>query len=159
MNFLIRPATLDDASLIADMTRAAWADKVAASSSGHGETAERVARQLQEGGGFVLLMDGVPAGSVRWLPLESDPEVIEMLRMGILPVWRGYRLSRHLLEAVLDSAAASGVRELRIAVRTDQPRLLDLYTAYGFELAAGLEYGHANPLEPAPIVMRLRLHP
>jgi hypothetical protein len=29
-----------------------------------------------------------------------------------------------------------------------------LYAAYGFELAPELEYAHANPLEPAPHVMR-----
>jgi hypothetical protein len=39
-------------------------------------------------------------------------------------------------------------------VRHDQPRLIDLYSAYGFNEAPELEYSHANPLEPAPTVMR-----
>jgi predicted N-acetyltransferase YhbS len=157
-DLLMREATPADADLIADMTRAAWAGKVAPTSSGHREAAERVAQQLQEGGGFILLADGVPVGSVRWLPLESDPEVREVLRMGVLPAWRGSQLSQLLLEAVVHHAQASEVRELRIAVRTDQPRLLDLYAAYGFELAMDLEYDHANPAEPTPLVMRRSLH-
>jgi hypothetical protein len=43
---------------------------------------------------------------------------------------------------------------LRLAVRSDQPKLIDFYTAYEFTLAEELEYSHANPLEPAPLVMR-----
>jgi hypothetical protein len=39
-------------------------------------------------------------------------------------------------------------------VRADQPRLLDLYSAYDFELALELEYTDADPLEPVPAVMR-----
>ena len=46
------------------------------------------------------------------------------------------------------------LNRLRLAVRADQPKLIDFYTAYEFELAEELEYSHANPLEPAPLVMR-----
>lgn len=154
MKFLVREASLDDVQLMADLTRAAWAGRVAVTSSGHRETAVGVAEHLHQGGGFILLADGVPAGSVRWLPLESASDIWEILRMGVLPIYRGQQLSQHLLEAVVHHALASDISELRIAVRTDQSRLLDLYAAYGFELALELEYSHANPLEPAPAVMR-----
>jgi hypothetical protein len=46
------------------------------------------------------------------------------------------------------------VEELRLAVRSDQPKLIDFYTAFEFELAEELDYSHANPAEPAPAVMR-----
>ncbi|TFW10065.1 GNAT family N-acetyltransferase, partial [Oxalobacteraceae bacterium OM1] len=118
------------------------------------ETAVRVREHLQEGGGFVLLRDEEAIGSVRWLPLEGHPDVWEILRMGVLPLYRGEHLSQHLLEAVIHEAQTAGVDELRLGVRSDQPRLLDLYAAYGFELAPELEYTHANPAEPAPTVMR-----
>lgn len=154
MDLQVREANLDDAQLIADLTRAAWAGKVADTSSGHHETADGVVHHLQLGGGFILLADEIPAGSVRWLPLDSDPSVWEVARMSILPAYRGNSLSQHLLEAVIHRALASDVEELRLAVRSDQTRLLDLYAAYGFELALELEYTHANPLEPAPSVMR-----
>jgi GNAT superfamily N-acetyltransferase len=154
MNILIREAMFDDAPLIAELTRAAWNDKVSTSSSGHQETAERVHQHLCEGGGFILLVDERPVGSVRWLPLEADTHVWETLRMGILSAYRGKNLSQHLLEAVIHHALASDVTELRLGVRSDQPRLLDLYAAFGFEVAPELEYTHANPLEPTPTVMR-----
>lgn len=157
MQLQVRAATSDDAQLIADMTRAAWAVKVTPTSSGHRETAQLVSEQLSKGGGFVLLMNKQPAGSVRWLPTDSYPDILEILRMGLMPAFRGNNLSRHLLEAVFQHAATNAVRELRLAVRTDQPRLLDLYATYGFEIAPDLDYSHANPSEPAPIVMRRRL--
>lgn len=153
----IRAATSADAQLIADMTRAAWAGKVAASSSGHRETAMLVSQQLSQGGGFVLLVNNQAAGSVRWLPLDAQPSVWEILRMGVLPEFRGNDLSRMLLEAITHHALKQAIGELRLAVRTDQPRLLDLYAGHGFQVAPDLKYAHANPSEPAPIVMRKRI--
>jgi GNAT superfamily N-acetyltransferase len=153
-NILVREATAGDAQLIADLTRAAWADKVAATSSGHHETTLRALHDLQQGGGFLLMVDDKPIGSVRWAPVDAEPDVWEIMRMGVLPAYRGERLSQHLLEAVIHRALASDINELRLGVRADQSRLLDLYAAYGFELAPELEYTHANPLEPPPTVMR-----
>ncbi|GIZ52154.1 GNAT family N-acetyltransferase [Noviherbaspirillum aridicola] len=154
---VVREAGFDDAQCIADLTRACWAGKVAVTSSGHRETAVRVLQDLQDGGGFILLNDESPIGSVRWLPLDSEPDVWEILRMGVLPQYRGQHLSEHLLEAVIHQALLCDVKELRLAVRADQDRLLDLYAAHGFELAPELEYSHANPLEPPPSVMRRML--
>lgn len=154
MDLLLQEATLADAALIAGMTRQAWSGRVAPSSSGHGESEERVAADLQAGGGLILMIDEAPAGSVRWLPADGESAVWEIVRMGILPAWRGRQLSEHLLEAVIHQAQQSDIAELRLAVRHDQPRLLDLYAAYGFELAPELEYAHANPAEPAPVMMR-----
>lgn len=157
MNIVVREAGNDDAKLIAELTRAAWAGKVSVTSSGHRETAVLVAEHLREGGGFVLLVDGVAVGSVRWLPLDAEPDVWEVARMGVLPAYRGSNLSQHLLEAVIHHGLAAGVEEVRLAVRSDQPKLIDFYTAFEFELAEELEYTHANPLEPAPLVMRRSL--
>lgn len=154
MDLIVREATLDDAQLIADLTRAAWAGKVAVTSSGHRETAVRVLQDLQVGGGFILLLNEQAIGSVRWLPLDASPDIWEIARMGVVADHRGHNLSQHLLEAVIHHALACNVTELRLAVRNDQSRLLDLYAAYDFEIAPELEYSHANPLEPSPIVMR-----
>ena len=157
MNIVVREATNDDAKLIADLTRAAWAGKVNVTSSGHRETAVLVAEHLRDGGGFVLLVDERPVGSVRWLPLDSDADVWEICRMGVLPEYRGSNLSQHLLEAVIHHGLACGVEEVRLSVRSDQPKLIDFYTAFEFELAEELEYSHANPMEPPPLVMRRSL--
>jgi predicted GNAT family N-acyltransferase len=157
MDIIVRPAALDDAQLIADLTRAAWADRVAVTSSGHRETAVQVSEHLQAGGGFILQVDGMPVGSVRWVPLDAESDIWEILRMGVVSSHRGQHLSQHLLEAVIHEAQASSVNELRLAVRTDQSRLVDLYAAYDFQVAPELEYSDANPMEPAPTVMRRTL--
>ncbi|MYN08674.1 GNAT family N-acetyltransferase [Pseudoduganella aquatica] len=154
MNIVVREATDDDAKLIAELTRAAWAGKVHVTSSGHRETAVLVSQHLRDGGGFILLADDIPIGSMRWLPLETESHIWEILRMGVLPAYRGSNISQHLLEAVIHLGLETGVDELRLAVRADQPKLIDFYTAFEFELAEELEYTHANPLEPAPFVMR-----
>ncbi len=156
-SIVVRPASDDDAQLIAELTRAAWAGKVTVTSSGHRETAQRVREHLRHGGAFILLQHGMAVGSVRWAPLDEDPDVWEILRMGVLPHCRGSNLSQHLLEAVIHHGQTSAVQELRLAVRADQPRLLDFYAAFAFELAEELDYSHANPAEPAPLVLRRRL--
>lgn len=153
-NIIVREATLDDAQLIADLTRVAWDGELDETSSGHRESAALVLRDLREGGGFIMLRDETAIGSVRWVPVDSEPHVWEILRMGVLPAHRGERLSQHLLEAVIHCALASEINELRLEVRMDQPRLLDLYAAFGFELAPELEYTHAYPSESVPTVMR-----
>jgi ribosomal protein S18 acetylase RimI-like enzyme len=142
MDLVLREAGLADAALIAD------------NSSGHRESVERVADDLQAGGAFILLAGETPAGSVRWRPVEGENDVWEISRMGVLPAWRGRQLSQRLLEAVIHQAQAADLCELRLAVRHDQPSLLDLYAAYGFETAPELEYTRANPALPPPIMMR-----
>lgn len=154
MSIIVREAMPEDAPLIAELTRAAWAGRVAVTSSGHRETAIRVSQHLQEGGGFIMYLADAPIGSVRWLPTESEIGVWDILRMGVLPRFRGERFSQNLLEAVIHRAQAAEVGELRLGVRSDQSRLLDLYAAYGFEIAPELDYAHANPVEPVPTVMR-----
>ena len=157
MSIVVREATAEDAPLIAELTRAAWAGKVTVTSSGHRETALRVSEHLRNGGGFILMLDGEPVGSVRFAPHDEDQDIWEILRMGVLPHCRGSNLSQHLLEAVIHHGLTSAVQELRLAVRSDQPKLLDFYSAYEFELAEELDYSHANPAEPSPLVMRRRL--
>jgi len=157
MNIVVREATEEDAKLIAELTRAAWAGKVSVTSSGHRETAVVVADHLRDGGGFVLLVDDEAVGSVRWLPLDADADVWEICRMGVLPRYRGSNLSQHLLEAVIHHGLSSGIEEVRLAVRADQPKLIDFYAAFEFELAEELEYSHANPMEAPPLVMRRSL--
>lgn len=157
MDLLVREARIDDAELIASLTRKAWADKAAFDNCGQQETAESVVRHLQQGGGFVLYVNEIPVGAARWLPLDEDPNVWEIVRLGIIPSFRGQGLSQHLLEAIVHHALSADVDELRVAVDSDQTRIVDLYAAYRFDVAMELEYSDADSLEPHPIVMRRQL--
>ncbi|WP_338848655.1 GNAT family N-acetyltransferase [Massilia sp. W12] len=158
MDIVLREAGLDDAELVAQLTRQSWAGKVAPSSSGHREDVERVLDDLHAGGGFILMQDETPIGSVRWRPLDDDHDVWEIMRMGILPAWRGQNLSEHLLEAVIHHAQSCKVSELRLALRGDAPQLQDFYAAFGFESAPEIEYSQASQDAPPPWVMRKFLY-
>jgi GNAT superfamily N-acetyltransferase len=153
-NIIVREASLEDAQLIAELTRASWADKVNLKSTGHRENAEIVTKDLINGGAYILHVNDIPSGSVRWLPIEGERDVWEVRRMGVLPIYRGKNLSEHLLEAVIHRAQSSGVNELRLGVRADQPRLVDFYATYGFEVAPELEYPHDMGQEATPTLMR-----
>jgi len=157
MDLLVREATFDDAELIASLTRQAWADKPAPHHCSCHETAENVIQHLQQGGGFLLYVNDVPVGTTRWLPLDEDPSVWEIVRLGVIPAYRGQGLSQYLLEAVVHEAQMADVDELRVAVDSDQTRLVDLYATYRFDVAMELEYSDAQVLEPQAIVMRREL--
>lgn len=151
--FTVRRAVTADAALIARLTRACWAGRVAAGSSGHLEDEARALRDLAEGGGFILEREGEAAGSVRW---SRGSEAWELMRLGILPAYRGRGLSQWLMDLVETEAQAAGAREIRLAVRTDQPRLVEVYRALGYQIDSSLRYSHANPNSEPPVVMRKR---
>lgn len=150
----VRAAAPEDAALILDITLKAWHGKVHPSSSVFRETVNDVTQQLAEGGGYVLYAAEAPAGSVRFSPV---PGAWEVRRMGVLPEHRGLGLGFVLMNAVVAEAARRDVPELRLAVRHDQPRLIEFYASMGFALASEVEYAHANSASPPPTVMRRAL--
>ncbi len=175
----LREATLDDAELIARLTRACWVGKPEGS-SGHFESAEKVRKDLTEGEGIVMELSGVPVGSVRYFPVRESNQsgayitapvvpgayitapvvpgayvtALEIGRLGILPEHRGRGLSTWLMNEITMRATLRGIQELRLAVRTDEPGLLEYYKRQGFFEDASISYSHANPNSPKPIAMR-----
>ena len=150
----VRAATLEDAALILQITLKAWQGKVHPSSSVFRETANEVAQQLGEGGGYILCVADAPVGSVRYSPV---PGAWEVRRMGVLPEYRGQGLALLMMNSVVAEASRHVVPELRLAVRHDQARLIEFYAGMGFMLAPDIEYAHANPASPPPTVMRRAL--
>jgi ribosomal protein S18 acetylase RimI-like enzyme len=157
----LRTATLEDAELIASLTRACWVGKPE-NSSGHRETAERVRQNLEEGFGIIMEIAGRAVGSVRCYPVfEVDehgerfgPVALEIARLGILPEFRGRGLSTWLMNEAMLRATHQGIEELRLAVRTDEPALKAFYERQGFAEDSSIAYSHANPNSPKPITMR-----
>jgi GNAT superfamily N-acetyltransferase len=157
---VLRPATPADAALIAHITRSAWAGRVDPSSSAYRETEAQIAAQLAEGGGFVLHIGTEAAGSARYSPVvdgASGQTIWEIRRMGVLPAWRGKGYALVMMDAIVAHARRQGIFDLRLAVRYDQPRLIEVYAGMGFALAPDLEYAHASPGSVPPTVMRRTL--
>ena len=57
MKIVVREASLEDAPLIAELTRKAWADKCPPISGGHHDTWQKVNEDLHAGGAFILMAD------------------------------------------------------------------------------------------------------
>lgn len=155
----IHRASPADAEAIARMVRRAWADRVAPDSSGHQETAERVQADLERGYAWVALDRGEVVGTVR-LVRHPDPRergVWEVRKLGVLPEYRKQGVAHRLMEAVGRQAFEVRARELRLAVRHDQPKLLKWYTQFGFTYEPGLRYSTPNPNTPPPFVMVRKL--
>jgi GNAT superfamily N-acetyltransferase len=157
----LRNATHDDAELIARLTRECWVGKPE-NSSGHRETPEKVSRDLEDGSAIVMELAGVPVGSIRYFPVfntledgtKAGPVALEIGRLGILPEHRGRGLSTWLMNEVMMRATTRGIEELRLAVRTDEPGLLEFYKRQGFFVDDTITYSHANPNSQKPITLR-----
>jgi predicted N-acetyltransferase YhbS len=155
----IRRATPADAEAVAQMVRQAWADRVAPDSSGHRETAEQVQADLERGYVWVALDGEALVGTVR-LVRHPDPRergVWEVKKLGVLPEYRKQGVAHRLMEALARQAFEVRARELRLAVRHDQPKLLKWYTQFGFFYDPSLRYSTPNPSTPPPFVMRKEL--
>ncbi len=157
----LRNATKDDAELIAQLTRACWIGKPE-NSSGHRETPEKTLSDLEDGSAIIMELAGIPVGSIRYFPVyhtledgtKAGPVALEIGRLGILPEHRGRGLSTWLMNEVMMRATSRGIEELRLAVRTDEPGLLEFYKRQGFFEDEGITYSHANPKSQKPITMR-----
>lgn len=80
--------------------------------------------------------DGEPVG-VCMLGLRGDEAWIGGL--GVVASERRGGIGRRLMQAVLDEAAARGVREVRLEVIVENERAIPLYEELGFERTRGLE--------------------
>lgn len=155
----IRLATPADAEAIARLVRQAWADRVAPDSSGHQETAERVRADLERGYAWVALDGEEVVGTVRLVrhPDPRERRIWEVRKLGVLPEYRKQGVAHRLMEVLARQAFEARARELRLAVRHDQPKLLKWYTQFGFVYDPGLRYSTPNPNTPPPFVMSKKL--
>lgn len=149
----LRLATPQDAAAIAQLVRLAWHDRVHPSSSGHQESPERVLTDLQKGWAWVAESQGQTVGSVRLVPHPNESGVAEIKKLGVAPTQRKLGLGPQLMQTLEAFALDQGLRELRLAVRHDQPRLVQWYGQLGYTLNPKLHYSSANPLTPAPFVL------
>ena len=154
MKIAVREASIEDARLIADLTRKSWAGKCPPTAQGHRDTWVNVNEDLHNGGAFILSVDDKPAGSLRWAPLDEDDHIWKIRRLGLIPAFCGKKLSQHLIEAIFHHAQLCEINELRLYLHLYLEPLTSLYEAYGFELAPEIEFSTRNTLEPPPIMMR-----
>jgi ribosomal protein S18 acetylase RimI-like enzyme len=85
---------------------------------------------------------------------DTEDRICEMKRLFVRPEFRGHRLGRKLIDAVIAEARAIGYRKMRLdTVAGVMDSAIALYRAYGFcEIPAYCE----NPI-PGALYMEMRL--
>ena len=79
----------------------------------------------------------------------------ELMRIAVLPEYRGHGYSKVLRDAMMEAAAKNQITDLTLEVRAGNESAIGLYKAYGFaEEAVRKKYYH-NPTEDA-LIMWLR---
>jgi ribosomal-protein-alanine N-acetyltransferase len=145
----LRPATGSDLDAIVAIENAAFSDPWSGASFagllGGSHVLVTVAENAQRTvvGYSVLLLAGTDA---------------DLANLAVSPRARGRGIGRVLLNGVIASARAAGVRRLYLEVRESNARAIGLYEAAGFKAFGRRRRYYADPVEDAR-VLRLEIEP
>lgn len=143
---LLRPATAEDAGMVAELVRIAFAAQEQPTDpppSALAETAESVGALLAEGGGAVALQDGMPVGAVLW---RVKGDALYLGRLAVHPDRRGAGIGRALVQEAEAEARRRGLARLTLGVRIPLAGNRRLFAACGFtEVGLKTHDGYAAP--------------
>lgn len=80
----------------------------------------------------------------------------EITNVGVLPSCRGRGISSQMMQAVIESCAASGIHNLTLEVRSGNRPAVALYEKFGFVTEGRRPGFYRNPAEDALIMWRRR---
>ena len=130
---VLRVGTLADAPAIAATIAAAFEQyrgKLVPESGAFGETADNIARQLQDGAGAIVAeRDGRLLACVMTEPQEGD---LYFGRLAVRPEARGLGLAKRLVAAVEAEARRRGLPGVRLGVRVVLTENQRLFGALGY---------------------------
>ncbi|HCD43808.1 MAG TPA: ribosomal-protein-alanine N-acetyltransferase [Lachnoclostridium sp.] len=113
--------------------------------------------------------EGLESSLDTWLVLEEEGQVLgycvfriiagegELLRIAVLPAYRGRGLSKKLMDRLVESSRENGVKSLSLEVRESNKRARNLYRSYGFEEETIRKNYYLNPFENAIIMWNRRI--
>ncbi len=145
-SIILRPATLDDAWVLADTIHAAFEEhrgKLVPESGAFRDTPESIAAELgQDTGAIIAQRNGSVVGCVMFRVYEGD---LYFGRLSVLPEARGIGLSKRLIAAVEREARMMRLPGVRLGVRvalTDNQRLFESlgYREISREAHEGFDY-------------------
>jgi len=100
---------------------------------------------------------GETIGSGRWVAVPGpggQGTWMEVKRIGVLQAFQRQGLGAVILDALEAAGREAGMSGAQLAIRADQPRLIDFYTRLGYQPAIDVELTTVNPLSPPPFGMR-----
>jgi GNAT superfamily N-acetyltransferase len=151
MAVTIRQAQPAEAAAIEAMLveAAQWVDALGEVMWDVGELAPaRIAREVSEGQFFLALVDGEPAGAIRfqledalfWPDLPPDGSAF-VHRLVVRRRFKGQGVSTALLRWAVDHARALGRSYLRLDCDKSRPKLRALYEGFGFQFHSFRQVG------------------
>ncbi|GAA0929421.1 GNAT family N-acetyltransferase [Pseudonocardia zijingensis] len=155
---VVRSAVEGDAEVVAAVIAAAFAQyrgRLVPESGAFRETAERISRELADGGGAVIAeLGGETVGCVMTRPVDRD---LYFGRLAVVPPARGRGIARRLVEAVEAEAARRGLAGVRLGVRIALTENQRLFTALGYVETS--REAHPGFDHPTSITMRKAVPP
>jgi ribosomal protein S18 acetylase RimI-like enzyme len=136
----LRLAALAEAPDAFGSTLADWQDAPA------GKWRERLS--LPGSHNLAVIVDDRPAGMASGVPSDEDG-VADVISMWVGPTARGRGAGDLLLTTIAAWARANGARELRLMVRCDNAKAIELYRRNGFkenDVVEDGEFGMTRPL-------------
>lgn len=137
-NVHLRDATLDDLELLEDLEVQIFPADCLNSRSLEGE--------LKRGFGGIYELEGRPVG---YFLCRREHNLVDLLRLGILPGHRGKGIGQFLLKVVLMNSLKT-----MLTVRRDNEPALRLYRKHGFVIV-----GELDPAMPAWVMIAEREEP
>jgi len=102
---------------------------------------------------LTALDEGTPVGYASALLIGEEAEV---LKVAVLPEWRGRGVGRQLAEALIEGLGAAGVRTLHLEVRESNRAARILYEKCGFRHAGRRSGYYSSPREDA-VLLTMRM--
>lgn len=134
MTIEITAASADEASILHDITRRAFAEYVGLLNPTPAcltESVRDVAATIRRGGAVIARLDGVAAASARYEVLDGH---LYVSRVAVLPDYRGCGLAGELMHAMDQIAESLGLEALQLQTRLNLPRNIRLYEKLGYQV-------------------------
>lgn len=155
----LRAATIDDAPLILEITRAAFAQfrgRLDPPSGALDETLEGLREHTfqPDHGAALACVDGVPAGALRW-SVQPQRQYLYVGRVAVLPAYRQQGIASALMRWAERHARALGLPAVQFGVRLQSPENIRFYQHLGYEVAEHAT--HQGYQQPTFVWMRKTL--
>jgi ribosomal protein S18 acetylase RimI-like enzyme/glutaredoxin len=150
----VAPCGVEEAETVHRLTQAAFRGfaRLDPPSGAGRETLDSVRSDLAADGAALGLLDGRPAGCLRF---QVGADHVHVRRVAVLPPLQGRGIGRALMAWAESEAARRGAAEVTVGVRVAVPGNLAFYRRLGYEVVA--EHAHPGYDRPTWLSMRKRL--
>lgn len=141
----VRPARSDDLASIA---------RIEADSFSTPWSAATFESLLERPGSVLLVAEAQDGTRVGYAVMWSYGDQGELANIAVTEGWRGRGIGSRLIDAILETAQRTGVRELFLEVRESNTKASVMYEHRGFELVGRRPHYYRRPREDALVLVK-----